>query len=211
MKETIMSDNADDIDEQKATLREQATKHRKEAFAARPDAGSALVEYIATSAEVLGLKNDEKICSVYWPMGSELDTRPLLEKLLCMGHQTCLPVVEKRDAPLIFRAWSEGDELVSGGFGTSIPETDAPVVTPSVLFVPMLAFDLAGYRLGYGGGFYDRTLAKLRSEAKEDAQPIAIGVAFSAQEVDTIPKDGFDQALDWVVTEAGLWKIKGKT
>jgi len=139
------------------------------------------------------------VVSGFWPMGDEIDLKPLLAQLHASGHPIGLPVVVKKGEPLIFRQWHPGMALVSGGFGTEVPPPNAPDVEPQVLIVPLLAFDAEGYRLGYGGGFYDRTLDKLRTGGAAD--PLAVGVAFSAQHVARVPRDEFDQPLDWIVTE----------
>lgn len=135
--------------------------------------------------------------SGYWPIGTEIDPRPALETLAEHGP-VGLPVVEGRDRPLAFRHWRPGDPLVPGGFGTSVPAADEPM-TPEVLIVPLLAFDGRGHRLGYGGGFYDRTLAALRARGPV----LAVGFAFAAQRVEALPVEPTDAALDLVVTEAG--------
>jgi 5-formyltetrahydrofolate cyclo-ligase len=110
-----------------------------------------------------------------------------------------LPVVVRRGLPLLFRAWHPGQPLVTGSFGVPRPDKDQPELTPRVLIVPLLAFDRAGYRLGYGGGFYDRTLAALRQR-----KPItAIGVGYVAQELPQVPHGPMDQRLDYVLTEDG--------
>jgi 5-formyltetrahydrofolate cyclo-ligase len=132
-------------------------------------------------------------------MGVEIDVKPLLAQLHASGHPVGLPVVVKKGEPLVFRQWHPGMALVSGGFGTEVPPPVAPEVTPRVLIVPLLAFDGEGYRLGYGGGFYDRTLDKLRTGSAAD--PLAVGVAYSAQHVARVPRDDFDQPLDWIATE----------
>jgi 5-formyltetrahydrofolate cyclo-ligase len=137
--------------------------------------------------------------SGFWPMGDEIDVKPLLAQLHASGHPIGLPVVLKKGEPLIFRQWHPGSSLVNGGFGTEVPPPSAPELEPQVLVVPLLAFDAEGYRLGYGGGFYDRTLDKLRTGSAAD--PLAVGVAFSAQHVSRVPRDDFDQPLDWIVTE----------
>ena len=147
--------------------------------------------------------------SGYWPMRSELDPRPLMSALSARGHPVCLPVVTGKDRPLLFRAWRPGDALEPGGFGTQVPPpnqmgADQEEIVPSYLLVPLLAFDRAGYRLGYGGGFYDRTLAALRAVGPVSA----IGLAFAAQEIDSVPHDATDARLDWIVTEAEAIEIK---
>lgn len=187
--------------------RKIAAKRRKQLHIANPDAGEAIAGHVMGSASILGLGGDARNVSAFWSMGTEIDTAPLLAALAEAGHKTALPVVVQKNAPLEFRAWSAGEPLFDGGFGTSVPAPQAPVVTPGVVFVPLLAFDDEGFRLGYGGGFYDRTLEKLRAE-REDI--IAIGIAFSGQRVETVPRDPFDQPLDWVATEAGLMRIEAK-
>ncbi len=187
--------------------RKIAAKRRKQLHIATPDAGEAIARHVMDSASILGLGAGSRFVSAFWSMGTEISTDPLLAALTEAGHKTALPVVAQKAAPLVFRAWSVGDPLVDGGFGTSVPAPQASVVTPDVVFVPLLAFDDEGFRLGYGGGFYDRTLEKLRAE-HEDV--IAIGIAFSGQRVETVPRDPFDQPLDWVATEAGLIRIEAK-
>ncbi len=141
--------------------------------------------------------------SGYWPIKAELDVRPVLEILARKGHPIGLPVIDAKGEPLVFRRWEPGDVLIEAGFGTLVPGGDKAEVIPQVLLVPLLSFDRDGYRLGYGGGFYDRTLALLRG--RQDT--LAVGVAFSAQEVGSVPRDAFDQRLDWIVTESGSIQI----
>src|SRR5690606_25805829 len=101
--------------------------------------------------------------SAYWPLPEELDPRPLATRLHAAGHPVGLPVVVARGAPLLFRLWQPGMTLVEGAYRVLTPPPEAPEVVPAVLLMPLLAFDGAGFRLGYGGGFYDRTLAGLRA------------------------------------------------
>jgi 5-formyltetrahydrofolate cyclo-ligase len=144
------------------------------------------------------------IVSAFHPYKSEINTIPILGKLAGEGWTTCLPIVIGPDLPLLFRRWLPGEPLVSGTWGIQRPSDDAPEFDPDVLLVPMLAFDRAGYRLGYGGGFYDRSLAKLRA-----IKPIiAIGVAYAAQEVDAVPHGAFDQPLDYVMTERDVITVR---
>ncbi|MBO6521538.1 MAG: 5-formyltetrahydrofolate cyclo-ligase [Rhodospirillales bacterium] len=187
--------------------RKIAGKRRKELHLANPAAGEAITRHVMDAADALGLGAGPRTVSAFCSMGTEISTVPLLAALGAAGHKTALPVVERKNAPLVFRAWAAGDPLVDGGFGTSVPAPDAAPVTPDVVFVPLLAFDDDGYRLGYGGGFYDRTLEKLRAEGEH---VIAIGIAFSGQRVETVPRDSFDQPLDWIATEVGLMRIEAK-
>jgi 5-formyltetrahydrofolate cyclo-ligase len=138
-----------------------------------------------------------KIVSGFFPYQSEIDTRPLLGKLAGDGWTTCLPIVIGNGEPLIFRRWLPGEPTIAGVWGIPRPPDDAPELEPDVLIIPMLAFDRHGYRLGYGGGFYDRTLEKLRIRKKI----IAIGVAYAAQELGLVPHDALDQGLDFIMTE----------
>ncbi len=190
------------LDDDKALLRRELFQRRKEAATNAPEAGRFVAEHIARD---IPLPIDAPI-SGFWPMGSEIDIRPLLETLNGKGHPVGLPVVVRKSAPLIFRCWQAGDTLVSGDFGTSIPDPNQPEIEPLVLFVPLLAFDRLGYRLGYGGGFYDRTLERLRRIGPR----LAVGVAFAAQEVAEVPRDRYDQKLDFIVTEREVISIDMK-
>ena len=131
----------------------------------------------------------------FWPMGAEIDIRPLLWALHARGHTILLPETPKRGNPLIFRTWRPGMTMIPERFGTFRPT--GPVGVPDILLVPLLAFDRAGRRLGYGGGFYDRTLATL-----PHAQ--TIGCAFAAQELDDVPATDHDARLDAIATERGI-------
>ncbi len=137
--------------------------------------------------------------SAYVAIGDEADPVALLRALRARGHVIALPRVAGRGKPLDFHRYEAGQALVSGGFGLFEPARDWPHIEPDILVVPLLAFDARGYRIGYGAGFYDRTLAKLR--AARDV--LAVGFAFAGQEFETVPHDQNDQRLDWIVTENG--------
>lgn len=189
-----------DLLEQKRSLRQSAAVVRGRAHAARPDAPFDLARHAAALAAGL----TPGWVSGYLAMGEEMDVLPALETLAAKGWRSCLPVVTGKGEPLSFRAWSPGAALEDGVFGTRHPATGADEVRPDLLLVPLLAFDRIGYRLGWGGGFYDRTLAKLRA----DGAPVtAAGVGYGAQEVDAVPRAGYDARLDWVVTEDDIIKI----
>jgi 5-formyltetrahydrofolate cyclo-ligase len=183
---------------EKAELRVRALAQRERAHAVfGADAALAL----ASLPWPAKLEMHSKTVSGFHPYQSEIDVRLLLGRLSGDGWTTCLPVVIGKGMPLEFRRWFAGEPLVAGLWGILRPSNDAEIVEPDVLLVPMLAFDLQGYRLGYGGGFYDRTLEKLRERKKV----VAIGVAYAAQEIDAVPYDGHDQRLDFVMTEKGVF------
>ena len=173
----------------KAAARAAAFARRAEAHAAgQGQAAEILADYLSP--------HRGKVLSGYMPMRTEIDPLPAMT-----AHQgpVGVPVILERAAPLRFREWWPGCRLVEGAFRAMIPEEGA-WVEPQVLIVPMLAWDRRGYRLGYGGGFYDRTLEGLRARGTV----LAVGFAFSAQEMPEVPIDGFDQRLDAVVTERGV-------
>ena len=190
------------LDIAKKTARKAASRARQSA------ANDAGVEGAALFAENLMRHvsiDADAVVSGYLPIGSELDVRRAMTACLSKGADICMPTVVAEATPLVFRRWRDGDPLIEEKFGTLAPGQEAPERVPSILIVPMLAFDRQGYRLGYGGGFYDRTLAALRA-----AGPVlAVGAAFAGQEVKTVPHDALDQPLDLIVTERAAIKIAG--
>ena len=160
--------------------------------------GMAAAEKAATHGlRLLSSFERHAIIGAYMPMGDELDPRFLMNSLTPKGYRIALPVVTAKATPLVFRLWATGDPLDDGPFGTRHPTEDAPEVTPSALLVPLLAYDAECYRLGWGGGFYDRTLA-----ANSDIK--AFGFAFGAQIVDHVPRESHDWPLQGVITEEGV-------
>lgn len=141
----------------------------------------------------------------YAPISSEADPMAILREADARGFPCVLPSVEAPASPLTFRRWRPGDPLVDGPHGTRAPEAGAPILMPQVVIVPLLAFDKAGRRLGYGGGYYDRTLAFLRARGENNV--LVVGLAFAAQEADEVPEEFGDQRLDWIVTERGAWPV----
>jgi 5-formyltetrahydrofolate cyclo-ligase len=137
------------------------------------------------------------VVSGFWPIKDEIDIRPLLIELFNVGCQLALPVVQGRGKPLLFRAWRPGDPLEAGVFGTLQPSARRETLEPDALIVPLLACDEEGWRLGYGGGFYDRTLGGLRARRNVTA----VGVGFNAQLVPEVPHGPDDQRLDWLLTD----------
>ncbi len=192
---SVPQTQSDDISATKAGLRERALA-RREAIgdAARKQAAERAVENFFRDVPVeLG-----QTISAYWPMRGEIDVKPLLSRLMDEGWRVCLPVVMGEDEPLAFRRWEEGAPLYPAGFGMLEPGDDAPEAVPEIVVMPLLGFDRTGTRLGYGGAYYDRTLATI------EPRPLLVGYAFAAQEFDTIPRAEHDIALDLVVTETGV-------
>lgn len=133
---------------------------------------------------------------VYWPFRAEFDPRPLVDWAVAAGRFIALPVVVDKKGPLEYRTWRPGEPLVDGVWGIPIPEK-RDRVTPSIVLAPLVGFDLACYRLGYGGGYFDRTLAALMP------RPVAIGVGFAVQRLETIHPQPFDVPMDLIITETG--------
>ena len=183
----------------KRLARSKATLIRNDVHeTARAGAGAAL----AARGLPVARDSQNNIISAFHSFDTEISTFELFDKLVADGWTTALPVVVAKNTPLVFRQWVPGDTLVLGRWNIKVPPAEAPEVLPDVLLVPLLAFDRKGFRLGYGGGFYDRTLEKLRAFKKVTA----IGVAYSGQEVDAVPYDEFDQRLDWIMTEKETFK-----
>lgn len=145
------------------------------------------------------------IVSGFAALAEEFRLWPLLRRLDAEGVPLALPVIVGKAKPLLFRAWRPGDATEAGVWGIAQPKADKPMVEPDILLVPLLAFDAAGWRLGYGGGFFDRTLRALRAR-----KPIvAVGVGFAEQRVDTVPHLDYDERLDWVLTPTGPLRCAG--
>jgi 5-formyltetrahydrofolate cyclo-ligase len=168
---------------------------RERALAARetwdPGLGAALADHVLRGVPpTMGA-----VVSGFWPMGQEIDIRPLLYALHGRGHPIVLPETPNRGNPLIFRLWRPGDVMVAERFGTMRPTGEEHA--PDFLLIPLLAFDRRGNRLGYGAGYYDRTLAALPGRFR-------LGVAYAAQELDEVPAGPYDARLDAVATELGV-------
>jgi 5-formyltetrahydrofolate cyclo-ligase len=145
-------------------------------------------------------KND--IVAGYWPVRGEIDVLPLLRALAERGHTCVLPCVVGKERPLIFREWHADSQMIEGFFGIAHPGPLSPIVVPHVLIVPMVGFDRQKHRLGYGAGYYDRTLALLKREGKA----LAVGVAYETQFLDDIPTGPHDHALDAIVTDKNFYQ-----
>lgn len=182
------------VDDVKAAARKAAFALRKQAHAAgQGQAAELLADYLTGFGG--------QALAGYMPMRTEIDPLPAMA-----AHQGVVgvPVILAPSTPLRFRAWGPGITMIAGEFGALIP-AEGPWIDPQVVIVPLLAFDAKGFRLGYGGGYYDRTLAGLRARG-----PVhAVGFAFAGQEVAEVPIDQFDQRLDAVVTEQGVKEFAG--
>ena len=188
-----MTEGRLDLDAQKAAARKQAFAARKLAFAAgQGQAGAILADYLAPYR---GLA-----LAGYMAMRTEADP---IEAMRAHQGPVCVPVIIGKGQPLRFRQWSPGCEMVTGDFGALIPAEGA-WIEPEVLIVPLVGFDARGYRLGYGGGFYDRSLEGLR--ARRGA--VAVGFGFAAQQLAEVPIDDYDQRLDAMVTELGVLRFE---
>ncbi len=174
------------VDDLKAAARKAAFAVRKQAFAAgQGQAAELLADHLAQFGD--------RVLAGYMPMRTEIDPLPAMAQ---HPGPVGVPVIMGAGQPLRFAAWGPGVAMEAGAFGALVPQ-DLAWVLPQVVIVPLLAFDAQGFRLGYGGGFYDRTLAALPGAVR-------IGFAFAAQEVAEVPIDAFDQRLDVIVTEQGV-------
>jgi 5-formyltetrahydrofolate cyclo-ligase len=177
-----------------ALAKRDALGDRKRASAAKAIAGRGLPIEITPGMVVSG----------YSPIRGEIDPVALMRKLAEQGAQLALPAIVARGKSLAFRAWSPDDRLMLGPLGIPEPSPAAAELVPDVMVVPLAAFDRLGHRIGYGGGYYDYTLAHLR-KAKAIT---AIGLAFAAQEIEAIPALSHDVALDYVLTETAVFDFR---
>lgn len=136
----------------------------------------------------------------YWPMRDEINCSPLLRQLNILGWKIGLPCIVRGDRPLLFKHWEPGHKLEQGAFKTLEPSSRRPALEPTVLLIPLVAFDAEGYRLGYGGGFYDRSIAALRAHSAITT----IGLAYDEQEVVKVPNERHDERLNWILTPSGV-------
>ncbi len=177
--------------DRKAAARKAAFARRKAAHGADMGAAAGLLSSVLAGHRTVPLAG-------YMPIRTEISPRPAMEEAAAHGP-VGVPVIQGEAQPLKFRAWTPDVEMIDGPFGAAIPAT-GDWITPQILIVPLVAFTRAGARLGYGGGFYDRTLVALR-----DAGPVlAIGFAYAAQEADALPVEATDQPLDLIITEAEI-------
>ena len=190
------------VEELKAELRVSAQVLRD---ALPADARKAAAEAIAARRFPLAVAPGT-IISGFMPLKSEINPLPLMQKLAEAGARLALPAIAGRGKPLIMRAWEFGAPLDRGQWGIREPKPEAPEVEPDILLVPLLAFDRVGHRIGYGAGYYDITIHRLRA-----LKPVtAIGIAFAAQEIPKIPTTARDERLDLVLTEREVIDLRGK-
>ena len=188
------------ITARKLAMRKDALAQRAVLRAAAPDAAERMARNFIAGIPLP--KN--AVVSAFVAIGEEADPAPLIGLLRANGYPIALPRVVKKGEKLAFHLYAPGAALIPGVFGLSQPGKDWPEAVPDVLIVPLLAFDARGMRLGYGGGFYDRTLADLRASRNV----LAVGFAFAGQEVEDVPHRESDEPLDWVVTEAGTRRFE---
>ncbi|MGV6847077.1 MAG: 5-formyltetrahydrofolate cyclo-ligase [Marinibacterium sp.] len=178
----------------KAALRKAAFARRKAAHAAAAPGGAALLSGVLAGHQGAPLAG-------YMPIRTEIDPLPAMAEAAA-HRQVGVPVIVGAGQPLVFSHWTPGGALRDGPFGVKVPQEDR-FLRPEVLIVPLVAFDAAGGRLGYGGGYYDRTLERLR----KTGPVLAIGFAYDAQEVDRVPREVTDQKLDMIVTETRVLTV----
>ncbi|WP_421873740.1 5-formyltetrahydrofolate cyclo-ligase [Pararhizobium sp.] len=183
--------------ELKAALRlERLAMRDSMAPEARIAASLTMLDHAGDAIEFL----PGQVISGFWPIRSEVDIRPLMARLEERGARLCLPAIIDRQT-IVFRELVPGAPIVETGFGTTGPAEDAPVLDPDILLVPLSAFDRTGHRIGYGAGYYDRAIERLRLKGRA---PRLIGIAFDCQEVASVPAEPHDVALDALLTESGL-------
>lgn len=193
----MTGDAATGLKETKAALRKQVIAGRGAAHAERatkdPAANDALFEVVRDYAGDL----NGKVVAIFQAMRTEINPEATANRLIAAGARLCTPIIVKNGQPLEFREWTPECEMAEGTFGARVP-VSGEWLTPDVVIAPLVAWDRRGGRLGYGGGFYDRTLEGLRAQRPTPA----IGFAYAVQELPETPLEPTDQPLDAIVTEA---------
>lgn len=182
----------------KKALRREALAKRADVHLTRGPEASFLI-----AKQVLGAIPVGSVVAGYWAIGNELDLGPTMAALSGRGDTLALPVTGERGTPLVFRKWVPGQPLEKGPMGTSHPAPSAPEITPNVILLPLVSFDAKGTRIGYGAGFYDRTLKQLRQKG----QLVAWGVAFDEQELPSLPADSGDEPMDGILTDRRVIRL----
>jgi len=174
---------------------------RKAGFATRKQAHALGLDNEANAQLTAFLKEQDEnlIISAYMPIRTEVSPLPTMKRMAARGRKICVPVIVGAGQPLEFHQWTPETEMIEGAFGAYIPKNGIKLI-PDIVITPLLAFDAHGYRMGYGGGFYDRTFEQI--SALKDVQ--AVGYAYSDQEVLLVPREETDFPLNAVITEKGI-------
>ncbi len=184
-----------EFDELKSILRNKVKARRARLVGGdRTEAAAKAAEHFLNSVPFA----ETDVIGLFWPIRDEIDSKPLMLKLMEKGQTVCLPVTAGDGEPLVFRIWEPDAPLFEAGFGTLAPGALAPEAAPDVLVIPLLGFDGVGTRLGYGRGYYDKTIAAFAT------RPLVVGYAFAVQELNDIPREDHDIPLDMLVTETGV-------
>jgi 5-formyltetrahydrofolate cyclo-ligase len=189
-------------------LQKRALRSRMKTWRSGLEADAAARAADAVAAHGLGfLRLPQKpfVVSGFSSLPDEFRVWPLLRRLHGEGHALAMPVMQGKGLPLVFRAWAPGDAMDKAVWGIAEPRADKPVLEPDIVLVPLLAFDAAGRRLGYGGGYFDRTLRGLRARKSI----VAIGLAYDESQVDAVPHLDYDERLDWVLRPSGPLRCVG--
>ena len=207
-KGTALSSGCDFIEREKSRLRVKLRRRRNNVHKAR--CATAKIGLYNLFVDRFGGKLSGSTVAAYWPLKDEIDVRPILYNLVLQGVATALPVINNSTTPQSFRRWFPGDELVNAAFGVQEPNPRRTHAVPDLIIVPLLGFDAHGNRIGYGGGYYDRTLQSLRACGNVDA----VGVGYEEQECAKIPTHPLDEPLDLILTDKRVLiptaKNKGK-
>ncbi len=179
----------------KATVRKRQKQIRKTALASA-DTVFYTQLYNNIKSVLMDFPNTYTVAG-YYPIDNEIDILPVLQDI---QNPTALPCTVQQNSPLIFKLWQQGDPMDTDIYNIPCPTANAPIVTPDIILVPLLAFDIRGYRLGYGGGFYDRTLEKY-------TPPITIGISINALQIAAVPTQPTDQRLTHIITETQIFKV----
>ena len=189
-------------------LQKRALRSRIKTWRSGLEADAAARAADAVAAHGLGflrLPQRPFVVSGFSSLPDEFRAWPLLRRLHGEGHALAMPVMQGKGLPLVFRAWAPGDAMDKAVWGIAEPRADKPVLEPDIVLVPLLAFDATGWRLGYGGGYFDRTLRGLRARKSI----VAVGLAYDESQVDAVPHLDYDERLDWVLRPSGPLRCVG--
>ena len=170
----------------------------------RAAVGTALARHLREVLSTRFVGAQGRVVSTYWPIKGEPDLRPLMAELHRAGVTVCLPIVEQKAAPLVFRCWTPETRMVRGDWNIPVPPPDAEILLPDITLAPLVGWDGAGFRLGYGGGYFDRTLAALAP------RPFTIGIGFQSSRLVSIYPQPHDIPLDIILTKEGV-QVSGQT